>query len=115
MEKGKVMFNVGDKVAVYCRYQNTKIDEVIRITPTGRVRLKSHSEQFDKTGRQLGAKDSFYRCSITPLTKELEEEIIKDFTIRKAAAWCHSVKVENLDYETAKEIVKLLDKMKGEN
>lgn len=109
------MFQVGDKVAVYYHGfgDEIKIDEVVRVTPTGRVRLKKVDRQYDKTGTELGNRNVFSRSHIVPLTPELEQEIIQIKTVEKAVVLCHSVRNKGIDYETAKKLIELLDK-KGE-
>ncbi len=105
------MFQVGDKVAVrYNRYNNLVIDEVVRITPTGRIKLKKASAQYDKRGYEMGCRDSFYRSYIVPLTPELEQEIIQVKTIERALYLCRVTTEKDIDYETAKKLIELLEK-----
>jgi hypothetical protein len=108
------MFQVGDKVAVYYHnYDNPVIDEIARITPTGRIRLKKASVQYNKRGYEMGCRDSFYRSHIVPLTPELEQKVIQGEAIERAAYLCRTIMKKDLDYETAKKLIELLDK-KGE-
>lgn len=114
METKQTMFNVGDKVAVYYnRYDNPVIDEIVRITPTGRIKLKKASVQYDKNGWEMGCRDSFHRSHIVPLTPELKQDIVEQTTISRAVSLCHWVKEKDLDYETAKKLIELLDKKGG--
>lgn len=108
------MFQVGDKVVVYYGYIATPvIDEIVRITPTGRIKLKMASAQYNKRGYEMGCRDSFYRSYIVSLTPELEQEVIQGKTIEKAAYLCRVTTKKDIDYETAKKLIELLDK-KGE-
>ena len=106
------MFRVGDKVAFYNAYERDlpEITTVSKITPTGRIRIEKHPYyQFDSNGNQMGG-DGWHRSNIVPLTPELYEEIKKNNTIRKAVIMCNKVREKDLDYETAKKLIELLDK-----
>lgn len=105
-------FNVGDKVALYTNdFSNSiKITEVIKVTPTGRIRLACCPEtQFDRYGNKIGG-NYWHRSYIEPLTDELREEITKSNTIEKAIYLCHAVKKDSLSYETARELIALLER-----
>lgn len=102
---------VGDKVAYYSGgFNNTcSICEVSRVTPTGRIRIKNHNYiTFDKYGKEMGKLDPWIiRASITELTPELEKQIIETNTIKLCLKKMHNI--QNIDYETAVKILKILE------
>lgn len=100
---------VGDKV-VYegGGYASRKeITEVIRITPTGIIRVATNPDiQFDKCGRQKGG-DCWHRASLLELTPELEKKIKERDVIAHCKRKFNSTVI---DYEMA---VKLLEVLEG--
>lgn len=108
---------VGDKVLLkysyHCR-DYEKIEEVVKVTPTGRIKINGVNVQFDKYGSQMGQRgfcSEFYQ--ISSIT---EEEIIefkerqrKNSLISKAYNLCHNINKENLTYEQALRIVEILN------
>lgn len=101
---------VGDKVVYYyggyCNY--CSICEVVRVTPTGRIRIKTHeSIQFDKYGWEIGKRDLWRgRSKIVKLTPELEKKIIEENTIMECLSKMRNT--TSVDYETAVRILKVL-------
>lgn len=110
-------FQVGDKVLVETGYHYNRreaIREVVKITPTGRVRISGSNNQFGKDGYMLGGEKWSEPCSIRPIS---DQEIIKwrenkkkAEVIRNAVQLCHNIKSQDLDYETACKIMELLKK-----
>lgn len=102
---------VGDKVAYYSGGLNNtcSICEVSRVTPTGRIRIKNHNYiTFDKYGKEMGKSDPWIiRASITKLTPELEKQIIETNTIKSCLKKMRNI--QNIDYETAVKILKILE------
>ena len=98
---------VGDKVAYFYGSYTKVITEVIKVTPTGRIRVKYRPyEQFDKNGRLMG-NNSWYSCHIEPLTEELEQKITRSNTIQKAFKLMRDTK--KLNYEQAVKIIEALE------
>lgn len=103
---------VGDRVAYHHHRggwnsynSSATIEEVTRVTPTGRIKLKNmEGVQFDKYGRKMGSTDIWSRGFITELTPEIEEKILHEKTIEKCYQKIRGIK--KLDYSTA---VKILD------
>lgn len=104
---------VGDKVllrysAYYKEYE--KIVEVVKVTPTGRIKVNGVDVQFDKYGQRMGKRDfcsEFYQ--INSVTEEEILEIKKkqrgNSIINKAYRLCQNVKRDSLTYEQALKII----------
>lgn len=108
---------VGDKVLLryssYCR-QYEKIVEVVKVTPTGRIKVNGVDVQFNKYGQRIGKRDSysgFYE--ISPATEEeiieFKEKQRKNSIINKAVGLCQKVNKDNLTYEQALEIIEVFE------
>ena len=109
IRKGGVGMNlkVGDKVAYFYGNYTKVITEVIKVTPTGRIRIKYCPDwQFTKNGMLMG-NCTPYRCGIKPLTEELEQEITQDNAIQKAFTLMRDTK--KLNYERAVKIIEILE------
>ena len=102
---------VGDKV-LYKGGRNCieEIREVIKITPTGRIRISGSSSQFDKYGSEMGNRNAWIpsHC-ITVATKEDIERVKRNDTVRKAVFLCNKADNKNITYEQAKKIVEILE------
>ena len=101
-------FKVGDKVLFETGYpynHRETIREIVKITPTGRVRISGSSLQFGKGGYRLGRGKWSEPCSIRPISDqeiiEWKKNRMKTVVIRNAMQLCHNIKSEDLDYETA--------------
>lgn len=106
--------NVGDKVVVDTGAGGLAVTNIIKITPTGRVRVKRNpSIFFDKYGKEMTKYDYWSMCSrmfLRPWTKELEEYIIQkrlEQDARKAAK--KLVADTALTYEQSMAIIKILE------
>ena len=85
---------VGDKVLFTSAFQNKrteKITTVIKVTPTGRIRVGIAPEiQFNRNGSEIGKQHGIYTCRyISALTPEKEKEIKEKETIRSAIDLFH--------------------------
>ena len=110
-------FKVGDKVLLEAGYPYNRIEairEVVKVTPTGRVRISGSSEQFGKDGYRLGGGKWSEPCNIRPIPDqeiiEWQENKKKAEVIKNAVKICHHIESKDLDYETACKIIELLKK-----
>ena len=62
-------FKVGDKVLMGGKHGAMTVDEIEKITPTGRIKLKNSSTHYKQNGWQMGG-DTWNRSMIQPLTQE---------------------------------------------
>ena len=77
---------VGDRVVYNSggMYATDEIAEVIRVTPTGRIKINKSELNFDKYGKEMGKGSPWTpRSYLRELTPELEEEIIEKATIMR--------------------------------
>lgn len=103
---------VGDKVLYSGGYSYNsfeKISEVVKVTPTGRIKIKDSVSQFDKYGNEMGKKDRWTSHSrISELTEEDCERVKKNNAIFKAVYLCGKVDKKNMTYEQAVKIIEIL-------
>ena len=98
----------GDKVIVK-RRDYEYIATVTRITPTGRITIDQSSYSFNNDGSQRGG-DIWSRARLTEVTPEALQRIQDRRTVKKAVTLCRAVTPNNIDIETAKKLIALLDK-----
>ena len=101
---------VGDRVAYnYGGYSSRRvITEVIKVTPTGRIRIAHNPNmQFDKWGHLMGG-SGYHPGFISRITPETEKQITEENTILLCYQKIREIKA--LDYKTA---VKLLAVLEG--
>lgn len=106
--------NVGDKVVVDTGNGGLAVTTIIRITPTGRVRIdRNPSIFFDKYGNEMGHYDTWIRCPrmfLRPWTKELEEYIIQARLEQDARKTAKKLVADTaLTYEQSMAIIKILE------
>lgn len=100
---------VGDKVIYYYGYGRRQITEVIKITPTGRIRVKANPTlQFNKYG-SLMSSDSWNRTYITKATDKLIQQVNEEVTIQKAWYLMDRCNQKDLNYEKALKILEILE------
>lgn len=87
---------------------------VVKVTPTGRIRVSGLDTQFDKYGKQMGRGRG--RASIGEAWNELSVPTPEDYkaiekasTIAKARAALEKAVKSKLSYEKAIEILKVLE------
>lgn len=109
---------VGDKVLLrryyaYCN-QDEEIVDVVKVTPTGRIKVSGLNVQFDKYGQKMGTEafcSEFYQ--ISSITKEQIIEFMerqrKNSIINKAVKICQKVSEKSLTYEQALKIISVFD------
>lgn len=108
---------VGDKVllrySAYCK-QYEKIVEVIKVTPTGRIKVSGLNVQFNKYGQRMrnrGFCSEFYE--ISSITEEQIIEFMerqrKNSIINKAVKICQKASEKSLTYEQALKIISVFD------
>ena len=100
---------VGDEV-LYCSspfYGYEVIATVIKITPTGRIRINKTDSQFDKYGNQMGECSFYGRGHIYLLTEEKREHLFQENEISKCKRIFEKMK-NNLTYAQAKDILNIL-------
>lgn len=107
---------VGDKVllrySAYCK-QYEKIVEVVKVTPTGRIKVSGVNVQFDKYGQRMGRDfcSEFYEISFVTEEQIIEfmERQRKSSIINKAVKMCQKVNEKGLTYEQALKIINVFD------
>lgn len=108
---------IGDKVllrySAYCK-QYEKIVEVVKVTPTGRIKVSGLDVQFDKYGQKMGNRSfcsEFYQISSVTEEQiiEIEENQKKNSIINKAYRLCQKVNEKSLTYEQALKIIDIFD------
>ena len=101
---------VGDKVLFMSWFQRTvteKIATVIKVTPTGRIRVDVAPEiQFTKNGYEMGKLRGIYtRRQLFVLTPEKEKELAEKDVIRRCKAVFDKT---DLTYKQAQRILSIL-------
>lgn len=100
---------VGDKVIYYSGYGRRQITEVIKITPTGRIRVKANPTlQFNKYGSLMGG-DFWSGTYITKATDKLMQQVKEEVTIQKALYLMNHYIHKDLSYEKALKILEILE------
>lgn len=95
----------GDKVIVRGRWR-AEIAEVDRITPTGRIVINGTT--FNPDGSERGGNSCYNRATIAEATPELIDKITRNNTVSRVKNKLHNI--NELTYEQAVEIEKILDK-----
>lgn len=101
---------VGDKLLFTSIFQGTrteKITKVIKVTPTGRIRVEIAPEiQFNKDGSERGRLRGIYTLrSLSILTPEKEKELNEAAVIRRCRAVFDKT---DLTYKQAQRILSIL-------
>lgn len=104
---------IGDKL-LYQRYGITGMYErvvtVTKVTKTGRIRIDYDSNQYDKYGEMMGSWNIWdSKPHLYPLKDDDMQRIKEKRTILKAVILCGDVKTNNISYEQALEIIKILE------
>lgn len=109
-------FKVGDKVAVYGHFDRLQgFDEIAKITPTGRIRLKGvfAGNIYNPDGIERTSSWSYTR--IIHDTPELRQKIAAEQEEKDLRALPHLFSWQPLSIPQLRELKALLDKFKGEN
>lgn len=104
---------VGDEVL----YQSMRtynlvemIVKVVKVTPTGRIKIAGHDGQYDKYGRIMGHKDTWSPGSYIKIPTEEDYKRIKENSaISKALSLMDAKNKQNLSYEQAVKIIEILN------
>lgn len=87
-----------------------KIAKVIKVTPTGRIRINCSDRQYDKYGRQMGDTGPFGNTTyISKVTDELLTEAREEAAIHRAFDLCRNVEMSKLTYEQSTKIIEILE------
>lgn len=109
---GELNVKVGDYVLYEWGYFHShveKIVKVVKVTPTGRIRIDGYNEQYDKYGHQMGSKDKwYYGSSIRIPTEEDYKRIKENSVIQKALSL---MKEATPTYEQALRVVDIFGKL----
>ena len=109
----KLNVKVGDKVLYESGYSydlTEKIVEVIKITPTGRIKISGSDKQYDMYGFEMGKHNVWARRTcIKELTAVDVERIERKQIISKALRLISGLNHENLNYEKALKIIEILN------
>lgn len=85
-----------------------KIVKVIKVTPTGRIRIDADKFQYNKYGDRMGEYSAW--SGGRWLRKPTEEDYIRiktNNTIAKAKVILQNIKIEDLTYEGALQIIEM--------
>lgn len=104
---------VGDKVlftSISLNNKTEKVTKVIRITPTGRIRVEIAPEiMFNQRGSEMGRQRGIYKERyISALTPEKETEI-KEKSVIQTCKRVFDLRKDKLTYEQAVNILEALD------
>lgn len=102
---------VGDKVLYrYWTFGGTveRIETVMRVTPTGRIRVEGSDSQFDKYGREMGGDAWSGHAHLSIPTEEDYKRIKENAVISKALSLLEKMNKKTLSYDTAVKIVEIL-------
>ena len=104
----KLNVKVGDKVVLsYPGSDYRVIDDVIRVTPSGRIKIaRNSSKTFSAEGVEMRSDRWAPRARLYILTPELEAEIHDEKVIRKCLLIMH--KTQKITYEQAAAIMEIL-------
>ena len=104
---------VGDELLYsygYSHNRTERIVEVIKVTPTGRIRVTTSDRQYDKFGKEIGNHDLWScRSSLSIPTEEDIKRIIQNNAIAKALNIVSKLHRDNLEYEKALKIIELFE------
>lgn len=110
---------VGDFVLYQWGYVHNRVEKivkVVKITPTGRIRIEGCDEQYDKYGRQMGNKDRWSCGSHIRIPTDDDYKRIKENSaISKALLLISSKNKQNLSYEQAVKIIEILKETNCDN
>lgn len=99
---------VGDKVLLNSGYSYSRCERiatVVKITPTGRIKIDGSDTYFDKYGREIGKKNVFASRDYLTIPKEEDYQRLKDNSdIRKAKVICNNL-IEKMTVEIARKII----------
>lgn len=104
---------VGDKLLYSYGYpcnRTERIVEVIKVTPTGRIRVTTSDSQYDKYGHEMGNSDMWScKSNLSIPTEEDIKRITQNNIIVKALNIVNKLHKDNLEYEKALKIIELFD------
>ena len=99
-------------VVLWCSgdmYRIEQLRTVIKVTPTGRIRISDSDKQYDKYGRQMGHRARYESASyIREATEDDVRRATENEIIDEAYRLILRVKKSDLSYDTALQIIKLL-------
>lgn len=87
-----------------------KIVEVVKVTPTGRIRINDDDSQYDKYGDKMGDRD--VGSGYTHLSKPTEEDYIRikeNNIIAKAKVILQNIRLKDITYEKALKIIEMFE------
>ena len=110
---GTLNIKVGDKVifksSVYGSGEIEQIATVIKITPTGRIKIDLDDHQFTKDGHVIGNKNSRRILLLSEASEEDIARIAQSKAIRRACQLCDRVNTQNITYEQALKLIEILE------
>lgn len=89
-------------------YRKEELRTVVKVTPTGRIRISDSDEQFDKYGRRMGSRSYGKGVYIQAATQEDIKRVTENEAIDRAYRIMQRVKKADITYESALQIIKLL-------
>ena len=104
---------VGDKLLYSYGYSYNHFERVVtvvKVTPTGRIRIDFNDTQYDKYGREMGNRDVWScKSHLSMVTEEDIKRIRENDTISKALRLVKELDTRNLGHEKALQIIKILE------
>ena len=114
MIRQELNVKVGDKLLLSSGYsynRSERIVEVIKVTPTGRIRIDDADSQYDKYGCEMGSDSWGHRSFLSIPTQEDYKRIKKNKTISKVNALIRDLDTSKLTYEDALRIIEVLGRI----
>ena len=114
----KEILNVrpGDVVILHSGYPYRKeeLQTVVKVTPTGRIRVSGCDDQFDKYGRRMGYPGYGLGVYIQVATQEDIKRVSENKIIDRGYRIIQKVKKADITYESALQIIKLFEHVERE-
>lgn len=109
--KSEINVKPGDYVLYQSRYIGTCTEEIVKVlkvTPTGRIRIEGHDGQFNKYGMPMGEAKTYYHICIKTLTEDDRKRVEENSAISEALMLMNLKNEKNLSYRQAVEIIRIL-------
>lgn len=104
---------VGDKVLLQSGFGynfREKIVEVIKVTPTGRIKVSGSASQFDKNGFAMGNTDRFRGTACIKILKEEDIKRVNDKNTKlKCLSLIKDLTLDTITVEQSEGIIKILE------
>lgn len=109
--KSEINVKPGDYVLYQSKYISACTEEIVKVlkvTPTGRIRIEGHNEQFNKYGMPMGKTETYHHVCIKTLTEDDRKRVEENSAISEALMLMNLKNEKNLSYRQAVEIIRIL-------